>query len=50
MAFADLLTRALERRSAQRRLFDRRQIARAAPFPERRLGPRRAADMIQSDH
>jgi len=50
MAFADLLTRAIERRSAERRLFDRRQTARAAPFPERRLGPRRASDMVQPDH
>ena len=49
MAFADLLTRAIERRSAERRLFDR-QTARAAPFPERRLGPRRASDMVQPDH
>jgi len=50
MAFADLLTRALERRSAERRLFDRRQTTRAVPFPERRLGPRRPADPVQSGH
>jgi len=44
MAFADLFTRALERRSAERRLFDRRQTAAAVPFPERRLGPRRSGE------
>jgi len=43
MHFAQLLSRALERRSAERRLFDRRQDPLGIDFPERRMGPRRAA-------
>jgi len=44
MFFAELLTRALERRFDERRLFERRREVMAPALPERRVGPRRAGD------
>ena len=46
MPFAALLSRAIERRHAERRLLDRREKTIAAPFPERRMGPRRAGEAM----
>jgi len=42
MTLAELITRTIERRAAERLLFEERQDT-PVPFPERRRGTRRAA-------